>query len=120
MKSVEWWRTTANHMWRTFFALERDGFIWNELSPSDQKIYAVCHCIFTHSFVKSDQDILRSYFTSRWGDDLYAVEDYSLKNNIPVKVIWMVIRKANRRVMEDLGLLERKEGSDAGKETGND
>lgn len=112
MKNIEWWRGTANHMWRTYFALERDGFTWEDLSRPDQRIYAVCHHIYLKRFVKSDQDILRSYFTSRWGDDLYAVEDYSLKNNIPTKVIWMVIRRANRAVMEEAGFLERREDNE--------
>ena len=96
-------------MWRTYFALERDGFKWETLSEPNRKVYAICHHLFTKKFVKTDQDILRYYFTSRWGDDIYAVEDYSLKNNIPVKVIWMVIRRANRMVMEECGFLERKE-----------
>ena len=109
MKSVEWWRTAATHCWRTYFALQRDGFSWDKLSLPDQKIYAVCHHLFLSKFVKTDQDILRFYFTSRWGDDIYAVEDYAAKNNIPVKVIWMVIRRANRAVMEEIGLLVKKE-----------
>lgn len=99
-------------MWRTYFALERDGFEWEKLSLPNQRVYAVCHHIFLTNFVKSDQDILKMYFTSRWGDDLYAVEDYSLKHNIPVKVIWIVIRRANRAVMEETGFLERKEEPD--------
>lgn len=109
MKSVEWWRGTATHMWRTYFALEREGFDWEKLSAPDQRIYAVCHHIFLKRFVKADQDILKAYFTSRWGDDLYTVEDYSLRNNIPTKVIWIVIRRANRIVMEEAGFLERRE-----------
>ena len=103
MKTVEWWRGTATHMRRTYFALERDGFVYNKLSLSDQRIYAVCHHVFLHNFVANDQDILRAYFSSRWGDDIYVVEDYSLKHNIPVKIIWMVIRRANRTVMEEMG-----------------
>ena len=109
MKSIEWWRGTATHMWRTYFALQRDGFDWNKLTLPDQKIYAVCHHLFSTRFVKTDQDILQMYFTSRWGDDQYAVEDYSLKNGIPTKVIWMVVRRANRTVMEECGFLERKD-----------
>ena len=109
MKSIEWWRGTANHMWRTYFALQRDGFDWDKLSLPNQRICAVCHHLFLSNFVKTDQDILRTYFTSLWGDDIYAVEDYALKHNIPVKVIWMVIRRANRTVIEEVGLLERKE-----------
>lgn len=121
MKSIEWWRSTAQHMWRTYFALksqfdsaERDvhalAFAMKNTSKADIKIYDICNRLFTDAFVKSDQDILRMYFTSRWGDDLYAVEDYSLKHNIPTKVIWIVIRKANRMAMEETGLLDRKEG----------
>jgi hypothetical protein len=37
------------------------------------------------------------------------VEDYSLRNNIPAKVIWMVIKRANRAVMEECGFLEKKD-----------
>ena len=111
MKSIEWWRTTAQHMWRTYFALKRQLETEDNppMSDPDRKIYDICNRIFTEQFVKSDQDILRMYFTSRWGDDLYAVEDYSLKQNIPTRVIWIVIRRANRKVMEETGLLERKE-----------
>lgn len=112
-KNIEWWRGTATHMWRKYFALERDGFDWDSLSLPDQRIYAICHYIFS-GLVKTDQDILRYYFTSRWGDDLYAVEDYSLKNNVPVKVIWMIIKKANRSVIEEFGLIERKTNENDG------
>ena len=124
MRSIEWWRTTAQHMWRTYFALKRkqeESFQNNELPPetsdADIRIYKTCDKIYQNDFVKSDQDILKMYFTSRWGDDLYAVEDYSLKNDIPVKVIWIVIRKASRFVMEEIGLLDRKEAADGEKES---
>lgn len=110
-KSSEWWRGTATHMWRTYFALERDGFKWDNLSQPDRRIYAVCHHVFLKKFVATDQSILRMYFTSRWGDDRYVVEDYSARTNIPTTVIWMVIRRANRIVMEETGFLEKK-GSD--------
>ena len=117
MKSIEWWRSTAQHMWRTYFALRRQqetGQVIPLMSDPDRKIYDICNRIYSDFFVKSDQDILRMYFTSKWGDDLYAVEDYSLKQNIPTRVIWIVIRRANRKVMEETGLLERKE------DTGNE
>lgn len=109
-KSSEWWRSTATHMWRVYFAMERDGFDWDTLSLPDRRIYAVCHHVFLKRFVSTDQAILRMYFTSRWGDDRYAVEDYSARTNIPTTVIWMVIRRANRIVMEETGFLDRKEG----------
>lgn len=109
MKKPEWWRDTANHMWRIFFALQRDGFDWNQLSLSYRKIYAVCNHVFVKKFAKTDQDILAFYFNTRWGDDIYAVEDYSAKHGVSVNVIWMVIRRANRTLMEEIGLLDRKD-----------
>lgn len=109
MGSIEWWRGTATHMWRTYFSLERDGFNWDKLSEPERKIYAICNHIYLKQFVKTDQDILKNYFTSRWGDDLYAVDEYSEKHKIPKSVIWMVIRRANRTVMEECGFLDRKE-----------
>ena len=108
-KNSEWWRGTATHMWRVYFALQRDGFSWENLSEPNKKFYAVCHHVFTKYFVATDQDILRMYFTSNWGDDFYVVEDYSLRNKIPTTVIWMVIRRANKIVMEETGFLERTE-----------
>ena len=111
-KSVEWWRSAAQHMWRTYFALLRDGFTIEELSDTNRKIFIMCNQIYSTRFIRTDQDILKMYFTSRWGDDLYAVDEYSTKHNIPQKVIWMVIRRANRAVMEETGLLEKKGEND--------
>jgi len=108
-KSSQWWKGTATHMWRVYFALERDGFVWENLSTPDRKIYAICHHLFLKKFVATDQAILRMYFTSHWGDDRYAVENYSAHTGIPTPVIWMVVNRANRRVMEETGFLEKKE-----------
>lgn len=110
-KAVDWWKPTAQHMWRTFFAIESSSPDWDALPQSEKNIHAICNHIFRTRFVKTDQDILRTYFTSRWGDDLYTVEDYSIRHNIPTKVIWMVIKRANRNVIETLGILERKDGT---------
>lgn len=109
MRKYEWWRGTATHMWRVYFALQRDGFEWDKLTVPTQRIYAICHHVFLTRFVKTDQDILQYYYSSRWGDDIYAVEDYSLKHNIPVNVIWMVVHRAGRIIMEECGFLDKKE-----------
>lgn len=109
-KSSEWWSGTATHMWRVYFAMDRDGFNWDSLSLPDKRIYAICNHVLLKQFVSTDQGILRMYFTSRWGDDRYAVEDYSAHTGIPTTVIWMVIRRAKRNVMIEAGFLEKKEG----------
>lgn len=107
--NVEWWRTTATHLWRTYFALIRDGTSYEDMTDTNRRIWDLCDRIYRERFVTADQDILKTYFTSRWGDDIYVVEDYSLRHNIPIKVVWMIIRRANRTVTEELGILERKE-----------
>ena len=113
-KTIEWWRNTSNHIWRTYFDISRQidtgAATLETIAPSAQRIYSLCHRILYERFITADQDILRTYFSSRWGDDLYIVEDYSLKNNIPTTAIWKTIRRANRIVIEELGLLERKDG----------
>lgn len=106
MKNIEWWRSTATHMWRTYFAICRDGM--NNLSDPERKIFSVCDDVFNSSFIKTDQAILQMYYTSPWGNDKFAVESYSFHHNIPVDTIWMIIRRANRTVMENVGLLEKK------------
>lgn len=100
-------------MWRKYFAIKRYrevGDVEPVPSEANNRIYDLCHRIFTDRFVAEDQEILKMYFTSRWGDDLYAVEDYSLKHGMTTRAIWMVIRRGNRLIWEELGLLDRKEG----------
>lgn len=110
-KGAEWWRNTAQHMWRTYFAIQRmkQDDPASPLSPAESRTFDICDRVFNDSFVKSDQNILVMYFSSRWGDDLYTVEDYSLKYSVPPSVIWMVIRRANRLVMENIGILDPKD-----------
>lgn len=109
MSAKPWWKDSANHIWRTYFALERDGFKWEDLSEPEKRFYALSHHVFRTEFVKSDQDILRMYFTTRWGDDQYEVDEYAKKTGIPTSVIWMVISRAGRLIMEACGFLEKKE-----------
>ena len=83
MSSKEWWKDTAIHMWRTYFALLRDGFVWENLSDPNKRIYALCNHIYLKNFTKSDQDILKMYFSSHWGDDQYVVNEYSERTGTP-------------------------------------
>lgn len=80
----------------------------DSVSESTRNICRICERVLSNCFVPSDQEILRVYFTSRWGDDLYTVEDYSARTGIPVSTIWMVVKRASRAVMEEMALIERR------------
>lgn len=117
---IEWWRSTALHMWRSYFEMQR-ATSSPPRTDADMRIFIVCDDIFRTRFVQRDQDVIRMYFTSNWKNDLHAVEDYSLKHNVPVSVIWNIIKRANRMVIEEIGLLDKKSNitSDNGTEAGN-
>ena len=108
----EWWRVAAQHMWRTYYFIKRSQALPDAQRPSasdaDMRIYDMCDSIVNNMFDKRDQDILQMYFSSSWGNDLHDVEAYSKSHNIPVNVIWIVIRRANRAVIEHLGILDKK------------
>lgn len=110
-KQPDWWRGIATHMWRTYFTLLLDNADINNLSSPDRKFYTTCHNIFSSKFSPHDQDILRMYFTSPWGDDRTYVSNYAATHNINPKIIWMIIKRANRTAIEELGLLDRKESN---------
>ena len=108
---IEWWRTAAQHMWRTYFAVESrmDESGYPDKGGADISIYNMCAKVLHDKFSTADQDIIRMYFTSKWGQDIHDVEDYSLKHNLTVNYIWNTIRRANRAVFVELGLIDRKE-----------
>lgn len=114
-KHVEWWRSAATHMWRTYFSMitaQQDAITNNLPTPpvtdSQQRMFDTCDSIFRNRFTPADQNILKMYYTSPWGEDLNLVYDYSRKHNIPASVIWIVIKKAGRYAMQDIGLLEKQ------------
>lgn len=53
---------------------------------------------------------MKCYFASRWGDDLYTVEECAARIGVPVNVVGIVVSHACRAVIEELGLMERKGG----------
>ena len=119
MKNIEWWRFTAYHMWNTYFTLrqqQQDALTQNQVPPeiSDAlvRIYEICDCAYQNNFTERDQKILHMYFTSRWQENLKMIKEFSKKNKVSVNTIWMVIRRASRDVVEEIGLLDRKDEVD--------
>ena len=112
MSNTEWFRSFSQHVWRKYFALvakQNESIRPFITDQAGRNILDTCGLILNTRFSQTDQDILHMYYTSKWGDDLYAVEDYSLKHNIPTKTIWMVIRRANRLIAEETGFLSPKD-----------
>ena len=101
-----WWRPTAVHMWRCFYnTSDAPAF-----SESDTFIRTVCQVTLDQDFpARLDKDLLKAYFTSRWGDDVNTVHRYADQHGIPVDTAWTVIKRANLAVIERLGLIDKKE-----------
>lgn len=110
--NTEWWKQTANHVWRTYFAILRtqgnnpDNLL--SLSTAERTAYNVCNIVCNSLPVKSDVDILRMYYTTPKGQELANIDLYASKHNIHTNIIWNVVRHANRAVIEEMGLIDRK------------
>lgn len=110
--SNEWWKQTANHIWRTYFAILRtqgnnpDKLL--RMSTSERTAYNACNIVCRKLPVQSDINILRMYYTTPKGQELYNIDKYASDNNIHVNTIWNVVRHANRAVIEEIGLIDRR------------
>lgn len=102
MKEFSWWTGTANHLWRAYFVLLQYGM--NDQTPADSKIYNLCDAVYNR-LTFQEQEIVRMYYTCRWGDNIYAVEDYSARTGIPVLDIYNAIRTAGYAVINELGII---------------
>ena len=91
-------------MWRTYFKLSAPS-VPASLTDAERNIVSICGKVFSERFPRSDQDIIRMYYTSRWGDDLYAVEAYSQEHQISTNAVWTVIHRANRLVIKEIGII---------------
>ena len=100
----EWWKQTAQHMWRTYFRLMHKP---GTLSAAEQTTCTICDAAF-HSLPDTDRDIVRAFYSSRHQDGQITVTSYSQTHDIPSDTIWIVITRANRILIEHTGLLDRK------------
>ena len=107
MKKVEWWRGTANNAFRTYFYVISEGR-QDRMTPSEQKKYVACDKVFREADEQL-KHVLTKFYSAKWGDDRYFVEDYSEKIGIDESFVWIMINSARRAVMEELGLLDRRE-----------
>lgn len=107
-KTFEWWRSTSIHIWRLYFATKQTG-TYGMLTATTKRQYDACERIYVTRFGQSDQALLEAYYNhTKWGDDRYAVEDYSARTGLGVDYIWRTIKLANRYIAEEVGLLEKK------------
>ena len=109
MKKNEWWRGTATHMWRLFFAINRNKTDLSSLTESARYIYNTCYTVYTEKLSAFEQDAIRTYASSRWEDTIRTVESYAAQNTLQLDDVWNAIRKTNRITVETLGLIDRKD-----------
>ena len=98
----EWWRGTAQHMWRTYFAIcgrePDDG--------TEKYIFGICDDVLNNRLTWQEQNIVKMFYSPGRKPENYEVENYSLMHDIPTSTIWSVITTANRLVMEQTPLFD--------------
>ena len=102
MKEMFWWTGTANHLWRSYFTIQKNGL---RDTTASRKTFSVCDNAFSR-FAERDRAIIEAYYTCKHGDSVYAAEDFSARTGIPVSTIYSVIRRAGYAVMNELELID--------------
>jgi hypothetical protein len=93
-------------MWRFFFSRPEnvDPTIMTE---PNRLQYEACRRAITR-FSREEREIISMYFSSAWGKDMRAVDDYSKSTGVAVNRIWDVVKAANRTACEERGLIDVK------------
>ena len=110
MKHVDWWKNAATHIWRSYFAMKRDGVKPN--TDTKRKTHFLCGRIL-QEFNNEDVEFLEGYFLTEWGQDAVYLDRYSAETGMGKVYLWRLVEDANRRFFEECGLLEpqRKDGA---------
>lgn len=110
---ARWWIQTACYLWRTYFqiltryASDPDSLL--RLTTAERTAYNACNTVRGSLRSHRDIDVLRMYYSIPKGLENDYVRRYANDHNIPADVIWATIRYANRAVIEELGLIDRKQ-----------
>lgn len=100
-----WIDAIGNHMWRFYYS--RHNADPSQMGPASRKQWEACHRAISR-FNDEEQNVMQMYYTSEWGRDLHAVEDYSARTGMSVNNIWNIIKTANRIAAEERGLIDRR------------
>ena len=100
-----WMDAIGQHMWRFFFS--RRNADPQQMTEPNMRQWMACSTALAR-FSREERDVIEMYFTSEWGKDLVAVEEYSEKNMMNVNRIWDIIKNANRAACEERGLVDRR------------
>lgn len=92
-------------MWRFYYS--RYNADPAQMGPANRKQWEACHRAISR-FNNAEQNVMQMYYTSKWGQDLHDVEDYSERSGMTVNNIWNIIGAANRAAVEERGLIDRR------------
>lgn len=99
-----WIDVVGNHMWRFYYS--RPNADSATMTNANRLQWEACNRAIGR-FSNAEQEIMRMYYTSEWGRDLHAVEDYSARTGTAVNRIWNTVKAANRAAAEERGLIDR-------------
>lgn len=101
LSDTEWWSGTAKHMWRSYFVMLRKK--QPRSSIPELNIFSACNTVYSH-FDLAARNVLESYYYVRAPAETIAARYGSSKYDV-----MNIIARANRAVIEEIGLAERKE-----------
>lgn len=104
MNNPFWWLHVATHLWRAYFSIIHSP---SDLSPANLRKYDICNAAYAR-LTLSDRSIVRAIYDSPCRDVNQNIERYSTQSGIPSEFIYTVRNKANRIVMEELGIVDRE------------
>lgn len=105
--SKEWYRDVADLAWKEYFRREREGDAFTNYSHMAPRLFDTCGTIYTSKCTGLDQRIIRAYYDRKWGDGIFALEEFAEQEGISSGACWHTIRWARRALMIRVQLLER-------------
>lgn len=109
--SKEWYRDVADLAWKEFFRKERERDAFINYSHLSQPLFEACRKIYLEKCTVEDQRIVRAYYDRKWGDGIFALEEFAEQEGIPIDGCWHAIRRVRRFLMQEMKLLERNGGA---------
>lgn len=97
-----WWKLFSINLLRTFIAIRNtDPYTWGN---TEKRKFAIVKPVYD-SLSEHDQRIIEQYFSADWRKDQETVSKISEETGLSTEIVWIIISKAEKKVIQTMGLL---------------